>query len=315
MDRQLTDEELEWIKNQDIDPDLYSGQYHGAGIKLTQLWNIIKRYILRGDYRYQSGGLAVLGALIFYLPVDEAAQVLDEYFKKYDYAPRDAGERGGVNLTLLKAVYAVATTPDWHYQFDSATGPKFPQKAPMIALLEKYKDVLGNYISEDVPSVEETIDAIRNDKAGFEPRYPASANFSSEPWFDEEASDGPSDTSKLLTSSSSNNITVEYVEATVARSLDELRRELSQSSFSQMDIITAKHGYDMLNFQLISNKELLEARVEGLQRAVDRYMGERQVQIGTAQVAGQNKANWLAIAGIGLALALGVASLIISIVK
>lgn len=153
-----------------IDPDLNSMSCIGINVKFPDLWEVVKRYILRGDEFYQHGGLSILNSQASRLPLNEAVDILEAYFEKWNHRP-DPGPRGGVSLPFLSACHAVATSDPWD---SSDIGER---KIRILSLLKKYQTAIRKADSYDDPVVTETIEAIRNDKYGFVPTYPSHQNY------------------------------------------------------------------------------------------------------------------------------------------
>ena len=76
-----------------------------------------------------------------------------------------------------------------------------------------------------------------------------------------------------------------------------------------MDVVTAKHGYDLLSQHMTLTEKAVDVRVSELQRAVDRHLTERQVQAGRSQVL---FSKWNLVVAVGAAVASTVITLIVS---
>src|SRR5437868_3538833 len=94
----------EFLEKRGIDLDLWTGSDFGFAARLNELWNVLRRYILRGDEHYQFAALTVVAAVAWHFPLDECADVLEQYFAKQGYFPQTSG-RGGIALASLKAAY------------------------------------------------------------------------------------------------------------------------------------------------------------------------------------------------------------------
>ncbi len=275
-----------------IDPDLYSASCMGIGVRFPHLWETVKRYILRGDEWFQAGGLSVLAATTWAMPLNEATDVLEEYFRKHDFLPQIGG-RGGIDLGSLKAAYAVATTPG----FDEDAETQWLRRARILALLERYEvAVRQSSLPEDSQVVRETIEAIRNDQPGFEPRFPETEDMESPV---EVSSNGHG---KAFDGAMEQGISHEEVERIVARAVDSVRHELVPVTLTEMDRVTMKHGYEMLEQRLLFLDRRTSERLDDLSKSVDRYMGEQQVRTGDTQVGLAKQSNWLQIAAVVLSL-------------
>lgn len=249
----------------DVDADLTAASCMGIGLQFPHLWEIVKRYILRGDNYFQNGGLATLVANIWSMPLDEAADVLDQYYKQHDYFPPAAGQRGGVNLAGLQALHAVATAPDF-----TEPAKTEERKALMLRLLERHRQEVQkrlapsagpkDFMSGDRAAVEETIAAVRADKP-WEVKLNPSAGTT-------EAQE------KAATGSPAGAETGSRAAAV----------ETTPSSVSPSDLIKAKYGYDHLDQRITYVERAFAERVSALGKNIDRFMGQRQVEVGNKQV-------------------------------
>lgn len=288
-----------------IDADLYSPSCLGIGVKFPQLWEVIQRYILRGDDWFQYGGLSVLADTAFYLPLDQAANVVEQYFEKHGYFPTTEG-RGGISLAALQAAYAIGTTPD--YSQGDVDQNLANRRARMVAVLERCEEVVrtGVDMPDDASSVRETIEAILSNRGGFQARYPdpevtdTAVVASSELWRAEG--------STMVAVGISRDEAVRLVRSAT----ESLEEKLTPVTLTEMDRIIIKKGHEMLQQQVDMTERRLDSRIDDLHKAVDRYLGERQVQTGEVQVRQTIRSNRIAAASAALALASIIISLLLA---
>ena len=324
-----------------IDPDLQVESCTGMGMMYPEVWQAIRRYIMHGDGFFQSGGLSLLADTAWHLPLSEAATVLELYFAQHNYVP-GAPARGGILLPALKATYAVGTTPGW--ELDSLPD----RKRRMMSLLERCAETIEESelgqtspFKGDVTAIRETLEAIRTDRAGFEPRYfPESMsddlvavadNLDRHPSYQHEymetdqsglgeisgassqegaPMDAPyvsredvvrvindllrerdAQTGGQADQGISRDEVVQLVDAAVEHSRDQAGAPL----ISQIDVLTAKYGVERLELALDAtdrrltdrieaNTALMNARVDSLDKNIDRFLSESQLKTGVSQV-------------------------------
>jgi hypothetical protein len=265
------------------DPDLYTTSCIGSGVMYPDLWHVVKRYILRGDEYYQSGGLSILASTAWHMPLGEATEVLEAYFEKHNYCPILSDGRGGINLTALSAAYAVATTSGWDASVDIEE-----RRERMLILLERCRDVmtreLPSYLASDAGSVEETIEAIRSNKANFEPKWPEQLEYA-----EQTGSQVGLPAIDLVPSVALQATpTSAQTEALVHRLFTALKADLPQMSLSQMDLITVKHGYEMLSRDIAAMEKLFTEKIVSTEKRFEDRFGiqrdERQEQLERSQV-------------------------------
>lgn len=268
-------------RDQDIDPDLVSGSCMGMGVMFPQIWDVAKRYILRGDEFYQDGGLSILASWAWNLPLQEAADVLEAYFRKHEYFP-EAPNRGGIALAPLQAAYTVAITPGW----DDSTLPE--RRSRMIRLLERCLEVAASRYppgdraaveaTGDRGVIEETIEAIRVPHAGYVPAY------AKQP--DELERREPSEAdAQMLEPVTPAAIGDEGIKESVDRAIASLREELQPAVLSPMDLVVAKHGHEMLEQRITLIEKATNQRLDDLSKSVDRYLAGEQLHSGRREVA------------------------------
>ena len=150
------------------DPDLSTPSGAGVGVEFPKLWGVARRYVLRGDDVFQTGGLRVIAALAPHMPIDEAARLVERHFGRHGHYPQ-AVARGGVSLEALAAAHAVALAPD----FTGGSDPE-ARRGRMVAMLRRCeRRVLEGPGPEDAAAVRATIEAIEGGHGDFEPRYPS----------------------------------------------------------------------------------------------------------------------------------------------
>ena len=309
-----------------VDPDLTSASCTGMGVMYPQVWDVIQRYILRGDDFYQSGGLSILASTAWNMPLSEAADILELYFARHSYFPQ-APPRGGISLPPLKAAYAVGTTPGWDGSDLEA------RRQRMIALLERCIQALtadpttsDPMYKGDIAIVRETIDAIRADRSGFEPDYQqrqeealgrqaagrktaTDERFMAPPQSRTMAHqrrdlqrEGTSTTGHITAPP----ISKDDVAALVREAVDTLRHDLEPRMLTQLDLQMAKHGGEMLSQQTTLTERRLDDRITALDRQIDRHMTDRQISSGNQQV-GLNRAS------LAVAVITGIVSMAVSV--
>jgi hypothetical protein len=262
------------------DADLNSASCAGIGLQYPHLWEVVRRYILRGDHYFQHGGLTTLAANIWEMPLAEAVDTIEQYYEKFGYLPPAAGQRGGVNFAGLRAIHAIATTPDTGVAPDAET-----RKQRMLALLGRHKSVVdarlapqsyGDTYAGDRAAVDETINAIMNDRQ----------------W--EISLKQPDPQPEPLTSANTDPVpaptVAEQVERAVVRAMESLQRQ-APASISASDLITFKYGLDQLQQRVEFQDTRSDQRFAEVDRTIDRFLGKRQIEQG----GGQLKLAWAAV--------------------
>ncbi len=237
----------------------------GIGVQYPHLWELVKRYILRGDTYFQAGGLATLAANVHSMPLDEAADVLEEYYRKHDYWP-PMGQSGRINLGGLKAIHAVGTIPTW-------LGGEAPirRHVRMAELLERIQAKAKDVVPQDAPIVDEVRTAMQGDRP-----------FTAGDWL-----------SRSSAVSRGKGPSVEEVVLTEGGSEDEMRRDevvalvqeavttaIADSTVSQSDITAAKHGLEIIGERIAS----LNQRIDDFQMVLSAGLGHTQVTASKSQV-------------------------------
>lgn len=274
-----------------IDPDFDSSSKYGANFVLEEPWDLTKQYILKGDETYQYVGLSMLKSLVWNLPLGEAADVLEQYFSAWHYM-MPAGGRGGVNLNAVQAAYAVGTT----FGRDGSDLPERQER--MAKLLERYKfrlmQVTSDYAMEgDAEIVQEAIDAIRSNRPDYTAAFSAHAELDStsssatatkpehEPDYvslETEIRVDSNVTAELTVAPLvPSNLTVAEVNTIVNEKLEQFRQD-SGFELSQPELMSVKHGYELLDRDIKAQSQLFTEKMAGLGEKVtslDEKLGDR----------------------------------------
>lgn len=274
----------------------------GIGLQFPHLWDVVKRYILRGDNYFQNGGLTTLAANIWSMPLEEAADVLEQYYKQHNYFPPAAGQRGGVNLAGLQAVHAVATAPD--YMDDGSKAGR--RKHRMLQLLDQHRRVvertlkppdsskgITDYMAGDRAAIDETIAAIRSERA-WDVKLDLQSGRT-------EAQDKAAVPAAAATPTS----------PVRAAGADDAARD-SVPGVSPADMLKAKYGYDQLDQRIGYLEKTVCDRVDGLEKNIDRFLAQRQLDVGTKQVDVGARGVRVGVVGVVVGSALTIAALFLA---
>jgi hypothetical protein len=267
------------IKQPESDPDLNSASCSGIGLKYPHLWDVVHRYILRGDNYFQHGGLTTLAANIWEMPLAEAMEAIERYYEQWGYMPPAAGQRGGVNFAGLRAIHALATTPDIGLEPKAET-----RKERMLALLNRHRQVVQERLrpysdttdmyAADRAAVDETIEAIRNNRQ----------------W---EVSLKQPEPEPSATRPQNGDAVVPP------------RPPADTPQISASDLITFKYGLDQLQQRIELRDKRTDERLAELDRSIDRFLGKRQVDQGSGQLKLAWAALFIALASLVVAVVLG----------
>lgn len=95
----------------ELDDDLIAS-CSGMMDKFTDVWEIAKRYIRRGDELFIHAGLALIREFTYRLPLLEAAELIEWYFDRSGYTPR-TGNGPDLDFEAFRAAVAVGLTDDY----------------------------------------------------------------------------------------------------------------------------------------------------------------------------------------------------------
>jgi hypothetical protein len=245
----------------EFDTDLMSESCLGIGVQYPQLWQVVRRYILRGDTYFQAGGLATLSANVHSMPLDEAADVLEEYYKNHDYWP-PMGQTARISLGGLKAIHAVGTIPIW-------LGGDAPIKRQirMLGLLAKIEEKAGQVAAQDVPIVAEVRRAMQADRP-----------FTAGDWL--RRTSARAATEKEGTPRNAASGTEMNREEVVVLVHETVTKAMEDSTISQSDITAAKHGFEIAGEKIAA----LNQRINDLHVVISVGLGHEQTRASKGQV-------------------------------
>lgn len=253
----------------------------GMGVQYPHLWTVIKRYILRGDQFFQSGGLTTLAAVAWSLPLTEACDVLEEYYAKYGYWP-PYGQTARINLSGLKAIHAVGTIPVWMGGEEAVS-----RQIRMLALLDRIEDRAWRTVPQDAAIVDEVRTAMRGDKPWDRQDFDVTRN-----------GNGPArEPAGLVPVGPSPDVPEVKREEVEIMIMDAIGQTLRNSTVSQMDIITAKHGNDLLEQRITLRDRAIDDRLAAMDKTIDRTLATKQIDVGTRQITWTKWAIVLGAAG------------------
>ncbi|MHB1160081.1 MAG: TIGR02391 family protein [Chloroflexota bacterium] len=96
----------------DIDPELVNGSCMGMGLQFRHIWEVAERYVRHGDDFHRQAGMKLIAEFVHQMPFDEAASLIEWYFKVSDYCP-GTPVKGSLDYWATKAAVAVGLAPDF----------------------------------------------------------------------------------------------------------------------------------------------------------------------------------------------------------
>jgi hypothetical protein len=288
-----------------LDENLTSASCIGSGVTFPELWEVIKRYILHGDEFFASGGLRALTACVWQMPLKEATDAIEHYFRQHHYDV-PVGGRGGVNLYAVQAAYAVATTFGWESEEETVE-----RQGRLVQVLRFYRYRLSQIHPTDVQVVDDAIEAILNNKRDYQAEFPDVIPDESNMANEEDISpqgNVAADTITQPTQVDTSPLDEQDVRHMIDNVLQQRNTEQQENlSLTQTEAMGVRHGYEMLDIKFSTHIASLDRQLDGIEKTIDRYLGGQQIKTGNKQVS----AAWW---GVAVAVLLGIVSIVVALV-